>query len=85
MRIVTNVCDPIRDHLVASRKKHEGNQDMINGILVPKNIVEKRLLGAHQDHHRLNITQPRTSAQQGFLSFITEIHQRRLSKGISLT
>ncbi|CAA7388785.1 unnamed protein product [Spirodela intermedia] len=47
--------------------KRKGNQGLINYILMPKIIVEKRLSGVHQDHHGSSITRPRTDAQRGLL------------------
>ncbi|CAA7407860.1 unnamed protein product [Spirodela intermedia] len=51
--------------IVASRRKKEENQGLINDILMLKIVMEKRLPRVHQDHHGSNITRPKTSAQQG--------------------
>ncbi|CAA6654330.1 unnamed protein product [Spirodela intermedia] len=50
---------------MASQRKQEGNQGLMNNILMPKIIVEKTLSGVHQDHHKSSITRPKTSTQQG--------------------
>ncbi|CAA7400907.1 unnamed protein product [Spirodela intermedia] len=54
------------DNTVASQRKQERNQGLVNDILMPKIIMEKRLLRAHQEHHRSSIIRPKIDAQCGF-------------------
>ncbi|CAA7393172.1 unnamed protein product [Spirodela intermedia] len=54
----------IYQEIVASRRKQEENQGLINDILVPKIIMENKLPRVHQDHHGSSITWPKTGTQR---------------------